>query len=92
MTNKSVVVKIDFKTTKEKKELMKSHAIKQGVTVSYLMNELVNSYLQGNSYIIKRKDISLHLVKAIQISNYIDDDNIKTMLQNELEDLQRCLM
>lgn len=91
MLKKDVVTKIDFKTTKEKKEALKRIAEDRLVTVSYIMNELVDGFLKGQTYVAKRKEISFHLVKLIELSNFIESDDLRNAIQTEMEELQ-CLM
>lgn len=92
MTKRSVVSKIDFKISMEKKEQLKSYAIRNGVNVSYVMNELVDGLLQKQRYIVKRKELSAHLVRAIQASECVENEEVRMVLQTSLEGVQQCLM
>lgn len=91
MAKKSIVARIDFKTTQEKKTQMQLKAQQNGVTLSYLMNNLVDSYLQGESFIVKRKEFSSCLVRLLQDSQCISDEEVRTAIQMELEEMQ-CLI
>lgn len=91
MDKKRVVEKIDFKIDKEKKDALKSKAYNQGVTVSYIMNELVDNYLESENYIKNRKEISTHLVRLMQAIQYEEKNELREYIQLEAEAIL-CLM
>lgn len=91
MLKKDIVVKIDFKTTSEKKEKLKEIATKKNVNVSYIMNQLLDNFLSGNLKIEQKKKIASHLVSLVHTVNYFPDSKIKERVLEDLEELQ-CLM
>lgn len=80
--------KIDFKTTKEKKEGLKLAAKKMKVPVSYIMNQLVTDYLSGDVKIANRKQVSYLLVNALNVTKYLEESKYKDVIIYCLEELQ----
>ena len=82
MIKKSIVARIEFKITQEYKEVIES-SIGQCYALLFIINQ-VDLYLQGDSFIVKRKSF-LCLVRLLQVFRYISDDEVRTAIQIELE-------
>ena len=83
--------KIDFKTSKEKKHELKRNANEKGVTVTYIMNCLLDDYLNGNTKMIKKQEFAFHLTKLLQGTKYLNEGEAKELVVKEAEELL-CLM
>ena len=85
------MVKIDFKTTEEKKEGLKIAAKRLNVTSSYILNKLLDDYLAGDTKIAHRQQISKLIVITLNSANCLPKCKEKETVIGNLEELQ-CLM
>lgn len=81
------MAKVDFKTSDEKKNELKLAAARKGVTVSYIMNHLLDDYLNGNAKIVKKQEIAILLTKVLHESNHLPEGSVKEEIIHELEEL-----
>lgn len=85
------MAKIDFKTTEKKKEELKLAAKRENITVSYIMNRLVDDFLAGDTKIAYRKQVSRLVVNTMNCVNKLNDCKEKDDIIGNLEELL-CLM
>ena len=81
------MVKIDFKTTQEKKEGLKIAAKRLNVTSSYIMNKLLADYLAGDTKIAHRQRISKLIVLTLNSANFLPDCKEKEVVIGNLEEI-----
>lgn len=86
-----IVVKIDFKIEQSKKEYLREEANKLNVSMSYILQKLVDDHIDNGNALYNRKQVSEHLVNLLQASKYIKEDKVRDYIFKELEELQ-CQM
>lgn len=85
------MAKIDFKTTDAKKKGLKIAAQRANVSVSYIMNKLVDDYLDGKAKVVNNQEIAARLGRAVHAANHLPECESKKVVIKELEEIV-CLM
>lgn len=81
------MAKIDFKTSDEKKEQLKEYARKNGVTVSYVVKNLVDDFISNGYTLPSKREKSTYLVHLLDNVRFIKDDELKQNFEELLEGL-----
>lgn len=76
---------------KVKKEYLREEANKLNVSMSYILQKLVDDHIDNGKALYNRKQVSEHLVNLLQASKYIKEDKVRDYILKELEELQ-CQM